>query len=156
MFECQHPLPQPLPPDNRHHPHNLPLNHPGVVVSGAITTINTSSGNTTAATAISLASSLEEMGAGGDSRLVPIMQPADSLYIDEFNLEPLQMSSQIILPDMDALRLNRQVWDILARSAVVFHLYQSDKKYGTPCCRQCLPDGWMVDSLFIVDKLIDY
>ena len=35
------------------------------------------------------------------------MQPGDSLYIEDFNLEPLQMSSQLILPDMDALRLNR-------------------------------------------------
>ena len=35
------------------------------------------------------------------------MQPSDSLYIDDFNLEPLQMSSQLQLPDMDALRLSR-------------------------------------------------
>ena len=32
----------------------------------------------------------------------------DSLYIEDFNLEPLQMSgSSFVLPDMDALRLNR-------------------------------------------------
>ena len=47
------------------------------------------------------------MGGGGGDRLVPIMQPGDNIYIDDFNLEPLQMNSQIILPDMDALRLNR-------------------------------------------------
>ena len=47
-------------------------------------------------------------GAGLD-RLVPhaMMQTNESLYIGEFDLEPLQMSTQIPLPDMEALRLSR-------------------------------------------------
>ena len=42
-------------------------------------------------------------GAGLD-RLVPhaMMQTNESLYIGEFDLEPLQMSTQIPLPDMEA------------------------------------------------------
>ena len=33
-----------------------------------------------------------------------MMQTNESLYIGEFDLEPLQMTTQIQLPDMEALR----------------------------------------------------
>jgi len=47
------------------------------------------------------------MNTGGLDRLVPqaMMQANESLYIGDFDLEPLQMNSQLQLPDMDALRL---------------------------------------------------
>ena len=53
-------------------------------------------------------------GGGGLDRLVSsgvtsvphaMMQANESLYIGEFDLEPLQMTTQIQLPDMEALRL---------------------------------------------------
>jgi len=50
------------------------------------------------------------MNTGGIDRLVPqaMMQANESLYIGDFDLEPLQMNSQLQLPDMDALRLRSQ------------------------------------------------
>ena len=50
-----------------------------------------------------------DMNGGGLDRLVQLpgnmMQTNESLYIGDFDLEPLQMSAQIPLPDMEALRL---------------------------------------------------
>ena len=50
------------------------------------------------------------MTGSGLDRLVPhaMMQANESLYIGDFDLEPLQMTSQIQLPDMEALRLRSQ------------------------------------------------
>ena len=49
------------------------------------------------------------MNGGGLDRMVSLpqsmMQPNDSLYIGDFDLEPLQMNSQIPLPEMESLRL---------------------------------------------------
>ena len=51
------------------------------------------------------------MNGSGLDRLVPhaMMQANESLYIGDFDLEPLQMSSQIQLPDMEALRLRQRM-----------------------------------------------
>ena len=51
-----------------------------------------------------------DISGSGLDRLVPhaMMQANESLYIGDFDLEPLQMTSQIQLPDMEALRLRSQ------------------------------------------------
>ena len=50
------------------------------------------------------------MNGSGLERLVPhTMMANESLYIGDFDLEPLQMSSQIQLPDMEALRLRQRM-----------------------------------------------
>ena len=55
-----------------------------------------------------LDSGMGQQGGGGGDRLVSIMQPGESLYIEDFNLDTLQMNTQLILPDMEPLRINRR------------------------------------------------